>query len=38
MFYFAYGSNLDQEQRRKRYPDSALIGVGHLKDFKMGFT
>ncbi len=37
MLYFAYGSNLDQEQMRERCPDSKLVGKAVLKNYKLDF-
>lgn len=36
--YFAYGSNLDESQLRRRCPEAALVTVGSLPDFRLGFT
>ncbi len=36
--YFAYGSNLDQNQMRKRCPESNLVGKFVLKNYRLGFT
>jgi gamma-glutamylcyclotransferase (GGCT)/AIG2-like uncharacterized protein YtfP len=36
--YFAYGSNMDQEQMNKRCPDAVLIGTATLKGYKLSFT
>lgn len=38
MEYFAYGSNLDQEQMKKRCPSAHLVGKALLKDYKLAFT
>lgn len=38
VFYFAYGSNLDEDQIRFRCPDSKLIDVGYVKDYEFKFT
>lgn len=38
MKYFAYGSNMDQEQMGKRCPSSKLLGKAVLKDHKLAFT
>lgn len=38
MYYFAYGSNMDAEQMRERCPDSELISVAVLQDYRLGFT
>lgn len=35
--YFAYGSNMDEEQMKKRCPDSILIGKGFIKNHKLCF-
>lgn len=37
-FNFAYGSNMDQEQMKKRCPGSSLVGVGVLQNHRLGFT
>lgn len=37
-YYFAYGSNLSEEQMKKRCPDSKLIGKAVLKGYKLDFT
>lgn len=36
--YFAYGSNLDESQLHRRCPGAALVTVGSLPDFRLGFT
>ena len=36
--YFAYGSNLDPHQMRKRCPDSRLIERATLQGFRLAFT
>lgn len=36
--YFAYGSNLDEVQLHRRCPGAALVTVGSLPDFHLGFT
>ena len=36
--YFAYGSNLNPEQMRRRCPDSQFIGVAILRDFHLAFA
>lgn len=38
MFYFAYGSNLDWEQMRKRCPSASFIGAALLSDYRLTFT
>lgn len=38
MFYFAYGSNLSQEQMRQRCHDSRLVGRGCLEGYRLDFT
>lgn len=35
--YFAYGSNMNIEQMRRRCPESHLIGVGLLKGYSLTF-
>lgn len=37
-YYFAYGSNMDVEQMRRRCPDSKRVGVAVLDDHKIAFT
>jgi len=37
MFYFAYGSNLDPEQMRRRCPGHAVIGMAELRDHRLTF-
>lgn len=32
--YFGYGSNLWIDQMNRRCPESTLVGIGHLKDWK----
>lgn len=36
--YFAYGSNMDLAQMRKRCPSASLFGVGELKGFRLEFN
>ena len=36
--YFAYGSNMDQDQMRERCPDAVLIGPVVLADYRLAFT
>jgi gamma-glutamylcyclotransferase (GGCT)/AIG2-like uncharacterized protein YtfP len=36
--YFAYGSNLNKTQMKKRCQTSKLIDVGYLKDYKLVFS
>lgn len=38
IYYFAYGSNLDQAQMKERCPDSELLGVAVLKNYRLDFT
>lgn len=38
IYYFAYGSNLDQAQMKERCPDSKFLGKAVLKNYKLGFT
>ncbi|MBQ7257425.1 MAG: gamma-glutamylcyclotransferase [Abditibacteriota bacterium] len=35
--YAAYGSNMNEEQMKKRCPQSELMGIGYLKDYKLKF-
>jgi cation transport regulator ChaC len=35
--YFAYGSNMDPAQMKKRCPGAALIGLGYLADHELCF-
>jgi hypothetical protein len=37
-FYFAYGSNMNEEQMQKRCPNAKPIGKAILKDHKIAFT
>ena len=36
--YFAYGSNLDQNQMRERCPTSKPLGVAYLHGYRLAFT
>lgn len=36
--YFAYGSNMDQDQMRERCPDTILVGPVMLIDYRLAFT
>src|SRR3989338_7907473 len=38
MYYFAYGSNMDGAQMRKRCSNFALIGPALLKNYRIAFT
>jgi gamma-glutamylcyclotransferase (GGCT)/AIG2-like uncharacterized protein YtfP len=38
MFYFAYGSNMDWNQMRRRCPSARFIGVAVLPDHRLAFT
>ena len=38
MIYFAYGSNLDWNQIRKRCPSVSFIGIAKLTGYRIGFT
>lgn len=38
MFYFAYGSNMDPRQIRRRCPSSRFISTAVLKDHRLAFT
>jgi len=37
-YYFAYGSNLNEEQMRRRCSDSKPVGIATLKDYKLIFN
>jgi hypothetical protein len=37
MLYFAYGSNLDPEQMRKRCPGHRVVGLAELRDHRLSF-
>jgi len=38
IYYFAYGSNMDQKQMKQRCPGSVFIDSAILKDYKLAFT
>lgn len=38
MYYFAYGSNLDQQQMKERCPEAIVTGKAFLKDYTLAFT
>lgn len=38
MFYFAYGSNMDETQMQGRCPESLFVGIGVLGGYRLGFT
>ena len=38
MLYFAYGSNMDWGQIRKRCPSVRFVGVAKLPDYRLAFT
>jgi len=38
MFYFAYGSNMDEKQMNNRCPESSLVGIATLEGYRLGFT
>jgi gamma-glutamylcyclotransferase (GGCT)/AIG2-like uncharacterized protein YtfP len=38
MFYFAYGSNMNQAQMKERCPDAILRGGASLADYRLAFT
>ncbi|MCR4261064.1 MAG: gamma-glutamylcyclotransferase [Candidatus Colwellbacteria bacterium] len=38
MYYFAYGSNMNEQQMLKRCPESHLYGKGVLKNYSLDFT
>jgi hypothetical protein len=37
MLYFAYGSNLDPAQMKRRCPDSTVVGLASLADHRVAF-
>lgn len=37
-FYFAYGSNMDEQQMKERCPSAVLIGPSTLADYRLAFT
>ncbi len=37
-YYFAYGSNMNQQQMQERCPESLLIGKARLSHYKLDFT
>jgi gamma-glutamylcyclotransferase (GGCT)/AIG2-like uncharacterized protein YtfP len=37
MLYFAYGSNLDPEQMKQHCPQSVVVGLASLTDYRMTF-
>jgi gamma-glutamylcyclotransferase len=38
IYYFAYGSNMDQRQMKERCPDSVLLGKAVAKNYQLVFT
>jgi len=38
MLYFAYGSNMDWDQMRKRCPSAEFFGIARLPDHRLAFT
>lgn len=38
MIYFAYGSNMDDEQMQARCPGHRVIGIGRLPNYALVFT
>lgn len=38
MLYFAYGSNLDWKQIKKRVPSSSFHGIAKLENYRLDFT
>lgn len=38
MLYFAYGSNMDPKQMRRRCPSSRFVATACLPDFRLDFT
>jgi len=37
-YYFAYGSNMNQEQMTERCPSATLVGVAELQDYRLAFS
>lgn len=38
MLYFAYGSNMDPRQMRRRCPSNRFVGIARLPDYRLDFT
>lgn len=38
MLYFAYGSNMNREQIRKRCPSARFLGVAAMRNLRIAFT
>jgi gamma-glutamylcyclotransferase (GGCT)/AIG2-like uncharacterized protein YtfP len=38
MLYFAYGSNMDWAQMKKRCPSATFVGIARLADHRLAFT
>lgn len=38
MLYFAYGSNMDWDQMKKRCPSARFVGAAVLRDHRLAFT
>jgi gamma-glutamylcyclotransferase (GGCT)/AIG2-like uncharacterized protein YtfP len=38
IFYFAYGSNMDERQMRERCPGARLVSSAVLNDYRLDFT
>ena len=38
MFYFAYGSNMNEMQMQDRCPESTFVGIAILDGYRLGFT
>lgn len=38
IYYFAYGSNMDQKQMKERCPRSILVGKAVLENYQLAFT
>lgn len=37
-YYFAYGSNMSQEQMKQRCPEATIVGRGLIKNYRIDFT
>lgn len=38
MLYFAYGSNMECIQIKKRCPSASFVGIAKLSDYRLAFT
>jgi gamma-glutamylcyclotransferase (GGCT)/AIG2-like uncharacterized protein YtfP len=36
--YFSYGSNMDADSMRQRYPGAVYVGKGYLENYRLVFT